>query len=155
MLPRHLDVFAEAIAATPSLDAWNATGPIEQPDELDRHSFVKCAVSKTGRVLYCFRRSPGYSAFEKQQTFIRKILGIIAYRRDFLLDYQAAACHDRASRVHRADAHPRERFRTAVRAGRAEPSSINEPHEADVVLKYLRDNAEQRELLTRILGDGT
>jgi 3-deoxy-manno-octulosonate cytidylyltransferase (CMP-KDO synthetase) len=153
LLPRHLDVFAEAIAATPSLDAWNATGPIEQPDELDRHSFVKCAVSKTGRVLYCFRRSPGYSAFEKQQTFIRKILGIIAYRRDFLLELTKLP----PATIEQAEFIEQMRILEngfGLRSVPVEPSlpSINEPHEADVVLKYLQDNAEQRELLTRVLG---
>ena len=156
LLPRHLDVFAEAIAATPSLDAWNATGPIEQPDELDRHSFVKCAVSKTGRVLFCFRRSPGYSAFEKQQMFIRKILGIIAYRRVFLLELTKLP----PATIEQAELIEQMRILEngfGLRSVPVEPSlpSINEPQEADVVLKYLQDNAEQRELLTRILGNGT
>jgi 3-deoxy-manno-octulosonate cytidylyltransferase (CMP-KDO synthetase) len=156
LLPRHLDVFAEAIAADASLDAWNATGPIEHPDELDRHSFVKCAVSQTGRILYCFRRSPGYSAFEKQRLFVRKILGIIAYRRDFLLELTKLppATIEQAEFI--------EQMRIVengfgLRSVPVEPSlpSINEPHEADVVVKYLEKNAEQRELLKRVLGDRT
>jgi 3-deoxy-manno-octulosonate cytidylyltransferase (CMP-KDO synthetase) len=156
LLPRHLDVFAQAIAAEPALDAWNATGPIEQPDELDRHSFVKCAVSKTGRVLYCFRRSPGYSTFEKQQTFVRKILGIIAYRRDFLLELTKLP----PATIEQAEFIEQMRILEngfELRSVPVEPSlpSINEPHEADVVVNYLHDNSEQRELLVRILGDST
>ncbi|MZH03428.1 MAG: NTP transferase domain-containing protein, partial [Nitrospinae bacterium] len=54
LLPRHLDEFAEAIISNPESDAWNATGPIDSEDELDRHSFVKCAVSQSERILYCF-----------------------------------------------------------------------------------------------------
>ena len=30
ILPRHLDVFAQAIEVDPSGDSWNATGPIEE-----------------------------------------------------------------------------------------------------------------------------
>ena len=47
LLPRHLDEFARAITGNPEGDAWNATGPIDAPDELDRHSFVKCAVTSS------------------------------------------------------------------------------------------------------------
>jgi len=70
--------------AEPDHVAWNATGPLETTDDLDRHSFVKCAISPSGRIMLCFRRSPCFGAFEVQRGFIRKILGIIAYRRDFL-----------------------------------------------------------------------
>ena len=40
LLPRHIDALADAILANPNGDAWNATGPIESYEELDRHSFV-------------------------------------------------------------------------------------------------------------------
>jgi 3-deoxy-manno-octulosonate cytidylyltransferase (CMP-KDO synthetase) len=155
LLPRHIDVFAEAIAATPSLDAWNATGPIEQPDELDRHSFVKCAVSKTGRVLYCFRRSPGYSVFKTQQTFVRKILGIIAYRRDFVLELTKLP----PATIEQAEFIEQMRIIEngfGLQSVPVEPSlpSINEPEEANVVLKHLRDNSEQRSLLEKVLSEG-
>ncbi len=86
LLPRHIDTFAKAIEADPDGDAWNATGPIEHPDELERNSFVKCAIGAKDRILYCFRRSPCYSDFDTQKTFVRKMLGIIAYRKDFLLE---------------------------------------------------------------------
>ena len=38
LLPRHVDAMANAILGNPEGDAWNATGPVESPDELDRHS---------------------------------------------------------------------------------------------------------------------
>jgi 3-deoxy-manno-octulosonate cytidylyltransferase (CMP-KDO synthetase) len=152
LLPRHLDVFAQVIESDAAGDAWNATGPIEHADELDRHSFVKCAITRTGRILHCFRRSPGYSAFEKQQTFIRKILGIIAYRRDFLLELTRLppAVIEQAEFI--------EQMRIlengfGLKSVPVSPSlpSINEPQEADIVLNYLRDNDEQRELLEKVL----
>ena len=36
LLPRHLDEFYQQISAQPECEAWNATGPIENDDELDR-----------------------------------------------------------------------------------------------------------------------
>ena len=72
LLPRHIDALTSAIKEHPAGDAWNATGPIENGDELDRHSFVKCVVSQTGRIIHCFRRSPATSGLEIQFTVIER-----------------------------------------------------------------------------------
>lgn len=153
LLPRHLDIFAHAIEADPAGDAWNATGPVEHEEELDRHSFVKCAVSSSGRILYCFRRTPCYSAFDVQQSFVRKILGIIAYRKDFLLHLTTLP----ASPIERAEFIEQMRIVDngyILRSIPVSPSlpSVNEPDEAEIVLDYIRHNAEQRALLERILS---
>lgn len=151
LLPRHMDIFAKAIALEPGGDAWNATGPIEHEEELDRHSFVKCAVSSHGRILYCFRRTPCYSAFDVQTTFVRKILGIIAYRKEFLLHLTAFS----ASPIEQAEFIEQMRIIDngySLRSIPVSPSlpSVNEPDEAELVLDYIRRDAEQRALLERI-----
>lgn len=153
LLPRHLDTLAQAIVAEPENDAWNATGPIESEEELDRHSFVKCAVSGANRILFCFRRSPFFSSCDVQQSFVRKILGIIAYRKDFLL--------------HLTDLHATpielnefiEQIRIieygyGLKSIPVSPSlpSVNEPGEAFIVLDYIRNNPEQMALLERVLS---
>jgi len=155
LLPRHLDEMAGAINTAAAEMAWNATGPIENPAELDRHSFVKCAVSTTGRILYCFRRTPGYSTFDKQQMFVRKILGIIAYRKDFLLQLtkMPPALIEQVEFI--------EQMRIiengfALQSVPVSPSlpSVNEPQEAETVLRYIRENPEQRLLLEQISKGG-
>ena len=152
LLPRHLDTIAHSIELQPEGDAWNATGPIECEEELDRHSFVKCAVSASSRILYCFRRSPCFSAFDVQRLFIRKILGIIAYRKDFLLELSATP----VSPIEKAEFI--EQMRVIENGYRlhsipVSPSlpSVNEPDELDTVLDYINCSTEQRELLERIL----
>ena len=85
LLPRHLDTLIDTIRKDNQAVAWNATGPIEKEEELMRHSFVKCAIHDH-RILYCFRKSPSLNTFEYQQQYIRKILGLIAYRKDFLME---------------------------------------------------------------------
>lgn len=151
LLPRHLETFAAAIEANAGGDAWNATGPIDHPEELDRHSFVKCATSATGRILYCFRRSPCYSDFERQQTFVRKILGIIAYRKDFLLSLAKMP----PSVVEQAEFIEQMRIienSFALQSVPVSPSlpSVNEPQEAQLVLDYIRSDAEQQSLLDQV-----
>ena len=151
LLHRHLDEVAAAIAADSGYDAWNATGPIEEPSELDRHSFVKCAIASNGRILFCFRRSPAYSDFAVQRTFIRKILGIIAYRRDFLLKFAALP----PAPIETAEFIEQMRILDSGHTLRSVPvapsvPSVNEPHEADIILEYIKSDAEQRSLFERI-----
>lgn len=152
LLPRHVDEFVRAIESEPGGDAWNATGPIDHPEELDRPSFVKCAVAPSGRVLYCFRRSPAYSDFSKQRTYIRKILGIIAYRKEFLLELT------RLDPAPIEEAEFIEQMRIISNGYRLQsvpvaPSlpSVNEPEEAGIVLDYIRGDDEQRALLEKVL----
>ncbi len=153
LLPRHIDTFAQAIAAEPDGDAWNATGPIEHEEELDRHSFVKCAVSGTGRILFCFRRTPCYSTFDVQKSFVRKILGIIAYRKDFLL-----YAHELPpSQIEQAEFIEQIRiiengaYLSSVPVSPSLPS-VNEPSEVEIVLDFIEHNDEQRSVLNRILS---
>jgi 3-deoxy-manno-octulosonate cytidylyltransferase (CMP-KDO synthetase) len=153
LLPRHLDAFGRAIAGGGACDAWNATAPIDHAEELDRHSFVKCTVSRTDRILYCFRRTPGYAAFEQQQRFVRKILGIIAYSKDFLLRLTQLP----PAPIEQAEFIEQMRIIEngfELRSVPVTPSlpSVNEPAEADVVLNYIRGNAEQRALLDQVLA---
>jgi 3-deoxy-manno-octulosonate cytidylyltransferase (CMP-KDO synthetase) len=154
LLPRHLDMMKQAMAAEPEGDAWNATGPIESEAELDRHSFVKCAVADSGRILYCFRRTPCYSAFDVQKTFIRKILGVIAYRKDFLLQLTALP----ASSIERAEFIEQMRIienRHNLQSVPVSPSlpSVNEPHEADIIFNYIQQNGEQQALLVKVMNE--
>jgi len=153
LLPRHIDVFTQEIINNPEGDAWNATAPIEIENELDRHSFVKCAVSCGNKIMYCFRRSPCYSDFEVQKQFIRKILGIIAYRKDFLLDITSLP----ASLIEESEFIEQMRIIEngySLKSVPVSPSlpSVNEPEEADIVLKYMQNMNEQKLLLDKILS---
>lgn len=152
LLPRHLDTFAQVIRSNPAGDAWNATGPIEKPEELDRHSFVKCAVSPAERILYCFRRTPCCSEFAIQRRFVRKILGIIAYRKNFLLELTKLA----PAPIEQAEFIEQMRIIEngfSMRSVPVSPSlpSVNEPEESQIVLDYIRQDAEQKGLLERVL----
>lgn len=154
LLPRHVDALAEAVRSNPDDDAWNATGPIDNQEELDRHSFVKCAIGRSNRILFCFRRSPCYSSFEKHQRFVRKILGIIAYKKEFLLDLTRLP----PSEIEQAEFIEQMRIvengykLTSIPISPSLPS-VNEPGEADIVLSYIQSDSEQRQLLETILSN--
>lgn len=136
--------------------AWNVTAPIDEAAELDRHSFVKCVVGAHDRVVFCFRRSPCFSPYDVQRNFVRKILGIIGYRKDFLTDIVKTP----ASRVEAAESIEQMRIvengylLKSVAVPESLPS-INEPDEVTHVLERLRHDAEQQRLLHEVVHPGT
>ena len=153
LLPRHIDSLVDSMRLHADNVAWNATGCLSSQDELDRHSFVKCAVSPKGQIMFLFRRSPCFTAFDNQRAYIRKILGIIAYRKDFL------------STLASSDPTPIEQnefieqlrileYGHSILSVPVDPSlpSVNEPHEVETVLDYLHTNEEQKRLLQQILA---
>ncbi len=154
VLPEDLERMAEAMAAEPEIPAWNAVTRIEAAEELADPSIVKGVVSVSGRVLFCTRNfswlgaqaSPGWEP-------IRKIIGILGYRREFLGRYaelartpMEAAEHIDQSRILEHDVILR-----AVEFRKGYPG-INEPREVELALKYLEDDPEQRAALHEIQG---
>ena len=156
LLPRHVRAMVLAITADPENEAWNATAPIKAPDELDRHSFVKCTVAEDGHVMYAFRRTPSSALFEAQTAYIRKILGLIAYRRDFLLRLagRAAGAAERTESIEQLRILELGGRLTSVPVEESLPS-VNEPHEAQIVLDYLASEPEQQTLLEKVLSNDT
>lgn len=153
LLPRHLDQMSEAIRANPNGNAWNATGPIENPEELDKHSFVKCSVNPANRILYCFRRSPAYSDLELQQKYIRKILGLIAFNKEFLLKLTSlpSSMVETFEFIEQMRIIENDFILQSVPVSPSLPS-VNEPPEADIVLDYIKNTKEQAVLLDMVLS---
>lgn len=152
LLPRHVNALVEAIKSEPENFAWNLTGSIESADELERHSFVKCVVTPRGRIMLCFRRTPCFAPFENQQSFIRKILGIVGYRKSFLIEIADAL----PTPVEQSEFIEQMRILEngyPLVSLPVEPSlpSINEPQEVQSVLNCLSSDNEQKKLLTQVL----
>jgi 3-deoxy-manno-octulosonate cytidylyltransferase (CMP-KDO synthetase) len=153
LLPRHLDSLVQAIVAEPLVDTWNLIGALDSPEELDRHSFVKCAIAAPHKILYCFRRSPYFSVFSTQRNFVRKMLGIIAYRKDFLQTINSLP----ASPIEKAESIEQMRILengfglSYVEVAPALPS-INEPGDLQEVLDSLSVDCEQQTLLKAIFS---
>lgn len=151
LLPRYVSAMVAAIHTNPRGDAWNGTAPLDSEDESDKHSFVKCAIGQSNQIMYCFRRCPSYADFAHQQQFIRKIMGIIAYRKDFLMNIVELP----STPVETYDFIEQMRIiehgysLQAVPLTHALPS-VNEPEEADIIIDYLNGDPEQTALLQEI-----
>lgn len=148
LLPRHVEALLTAIRAEPDVPAWNLIAALGNADEMNRHSFVKCAIAAPHRILFCFRRSPFFSDFSYHWQFTRKMLGIIAYRKDFLLRLTKLP----QSPIEGSESIEQMRILengfnfNYVEVAPSLPS-INEPHELDEVLHLLSMDPEQQQLL--------
>ena len=153
LLPSYLDSVIDAIAKDPTDDAWNGTGPIETIEEVDRHSFVKCAVAPDEHIMYCFRRGPSHAPIEQQQTYIRKILGIIAFRKDFLqkLVEFAPARTEISESIEQMRIIENGHRLISVPFEESLPS-VNEPNEADIVIEYMKNREIQKRILFQTFG---
>lgn len=155
LLPRHIEEMVKKIKEMPGGLAWNAVGPIEDIAELDRHSFVKCAIGVAGNILMCFRKSPLFGEMEAQEKVISKILGIIAFKKDFLLQLTEMKTTPMEESQSIEQMRIIENGYTLISV-KVNPSlpSVNEPFEADIVRDYLSNSHEQQELLASILHQG-
>ena len=151
LLPSHIDEIISSMQTHLDMQAWNATAPIIDANDLDRHSFVKCVVNEYNRIIYCFRRSPCYSSPDIQSLFVRKILGLIAFRKDFLCSFDFL----NASSIERYESIEQMRIIEncipfmSVPVSTALPS-VNEPLDVDVLLKYVHSHPEQIALMQDI-----
>ena len=153
LLPSYVDTVIDAITHNPDGDAWNGTGPINKIEEVDRHSFVKCAVAPDDHIMYCFRRGPSHAPIEQQQIYIRKILGIIAFRKEFLqeLVHCAPARTEISESIEQMRIIENGHRLISVPFEESLPS-VNEPDEADIVIEYMKNKAIQRTLLSQTFG---
>jgi len=92
VLPEDLERMVKAIQTQPELPAWNAVAQLENSREIQDRSVVKCAVSNSGRILIC-SRDFSHLPLSAEEGFapVRRILGVLAYRKDFLKRYGTLA----------------------------------------------------------------
>lgn len=155
VLPEDLARMVAAIVAAPETAAWNAIGVIENRAELADSSIVKCVISRSRRILFCsrdFSRLPvGDEAFEP----VRKILGILAYRRDFLERYGQLARTplERAESIDQSRIIEHDVTLHGVDFTCGYPG-INEPREVALVERYLAEDCRQQAVLADVLRTG-
>lgn len=149
LLPRHLDQITENIKEDKNYDVWNATGLLENKEELLKHSFVKCLINND-EIVDCFRTYSSNDDFMIQQQIIQKILGIIIYKRDVIVELSKI----KPAKKEVSDFIEQMRIienNFKFKSILVEPTlpSINEPTEVDIVLKFIDNNIEQFKLLEK------
>ena len=81
----HLKKLTTAINQKPDIDSWNSISDITSEKELNDINVVKAALNEEGQIIYFFRKSPSYAKFYNQLKYIKKVQGLIAYKKNVLL----------------------------------------------------------------------
>lgn len=81
----HIKNMTDAIRKNHEIDAWNSLSEIFLKEDLLKKNIVKAAVNENNKILYCFRKSPSFSTVANQLSYIKKIQGLIGFRKETLL----------------------------------------------------------------------
>ena len=85
-MPEDLTLMTNVIKDNPELPYFSATAIVENKEELNDKNIVKCIVTKSEKIIYCSRNISKLN-FENDFEPVRKLLGVFAYRRDYLFEY--------------------------------------------------------------------
>jgi 3-deoxy-manno-octulosonate cytidylyltransferase (CMP-KDO synthetase) len=153
LLPSHLHLMKDALNLYPEVEAWNITGPIESSEDLNKHSFVKCAVNSVGKIMYCFRKSPAFSNFDIQIQYVRKMLGLISYRKEFLLKFMELdkGLVEVSESIEQMRIIEQGHVLNSVFVDKSLPS-VNEKIDIKIVNNYLNTDQEQKKWLKEVLS---
>ena len=151
LLPRHLDSLSKKIKLQPNVQVWNAISDLDSKAELDRYSFVKCSIQSDGKINYFFRRSPAYSSFNNQKKYIKKVLGILAFKKNVLLNYKKI----KKSTIEEQEFIEQMSMITnnyKIHSSILIPSlpSVNEKKELSYIYKFVKKSKEQKDILKKI-----
>ncbi len=153
ILESDLERMVRAIQDEPGVPAWNAVARIERAEELGDPSVVKCALSVSGRILCCSRQL-AHLAPRLREGFqpVRRVLGVLGYRRDFLERYgrMARTPLEEAESIDQSRIIEHDVMLRSVEFTKGYPG-INEPREVKEVLRVLQKDPVQQALLRQIL----
>tara|TARA_B100001250_G_C19775870_1_gene779506 strand:- start:399 stop:1163 length:765 start_codon:yes stop_codon:yes gene_type:complete len=152
ILPRHLQKIAKFISSEPEFDSWNATARLDNESCLDDNSQVKCSINSEGKILYCFRRSPSYATKDKQIFYMRKMLGVIGYRKEVLLHISnLEQCYiEKFESIEQIRIISNNFSIRSIEIDDCLPS-VNVRKDIDLVLKFMSENHEQQKILKYII----
>ena len=150
--PEHLSKIINVIKKNLSIKAWNATGPIISEMDLNNNAIVKCVISKDNRIYFCSRKSPCISDYSDQIKIIRKILGVIIFRKEFLLKFIDLPKGDLEEIEFIEQSRIIENNYSLYSIPLGESLvSINYEHELELVENILKEDHIQKSILDRIL----
>ncbi len=154
--PRDLGRMVGEIRRRPEIPAWNAVARISDEAVLRDRSVVKCMVSTTGRILFCtrdasFLRAAGRSRF----AAVRVLLGILAYRADYLRRYAALSRTplEKSEAIDQSRILEHDGLLQGVPFGR-NYAGVNDPGEWRAARRILASDPNQRAILEQVLSYG-
>jgi len=86
ILPNQIDHICKEIDNSNNKYAWNGVSPILDEADLKDQTVVKCSIVND-KINFCFRKSPSIAKINDQLKIFKKVMGIIAFEKSFLIDF--------------------------------------------------------------------
>ena len=150
--PEDLERMIWAMQQDPDQLYWNATAPIEKETELADSAIVKCVVSRTEKILYCSRQ---FQHLQLKPPFepVRKILGILGYRKEALIQFNRLPRTplESTQSIDQSRIIENDSPLMSVPFASGYPG-INDTREAEIVRGVLQSNNHQQAVLKKIIN---
>lgn len=151
ILPDQIDHFIGQMNIKSEFKMWNAITSLKSKDDLDDTSQVKCSIIN-GNIIYFYRKSPSNKSFQEQKKYIKKVLGLIGFKKSFLREFT----NSNSTLIEKIESI--EQMRTIEIGERVCPieleknfPSINEEKDFYQVLQVLEKSNLQKEILKKYL----
>ena len=151
LIPNYIDLIYKKIFNQPNVKAWNLTSPILGTTQFKDRSIVKCRVNKNNEI-FELQRFYNENEITNIKSF-RKILGIIAYRKDFLLRLVKLkeSKNEKENFIEQSRIIDNKYILKSVNVPKSLPS-INLKKDKKIVNDYLNQDHNQKKLLNKILS---
>jgi 3-deoxy-manno-octulosonate cytidylyltransferase (CMP-KDO synthetase) len=148
----HLNNMVNAIKQNPERDSWNSTCNLDNPESLNAKNVVKASLNFENRILYCFRKSPSICTIKDQLIYIKKIQGLIGFRKEILLkisslvssNFESLESIEQLKIISNG-------FNLYSVSQSNEVPSINEEKDLNDLYSYLEKNKDEFEITNQIL----
>jgi len=152
ILPENLDKLLSAMRASLHTEAWNAIARIEDRSDLTNRSVVKCFVSKSDKILFSVRDMSNVP-FKENLEPARIILGILAFRREFLTNYKrlSRTPFETLEGIDQDRLLEHDFHLQGIEFSRGYPG-INTPEDVILVERFLTTDPKQQKILETILA---
>ena len=150
----HLLKISKSIINNPSLDAWNSITNLNKSEDLDNENVVKASINEKEKIIYLFRKTPSYADVSDQLIYIKKIQGLIAFRREVLekLSLIPPSFGEKFESIEQLRIVYNGYHLQGVMQDDQVPS-INEENDLKDLYKYLSENKDQNEFTKYILNE--
>ena len=150
----HLKRLAEEIDKNPNVDAWNSVSEIKEFSDLDSINIVKASINDSGRILYLFRKTPSIGTGKDQLKYIKKVQGLIAFKKKSLKEIQLipSSFPESIESIEQLKIISNGFCLHSV-IQKDQVPSINERKDIDEFFKYLKENKNQYLLTQKIINE--
>jgi 3-deoxy-manno-octulosonate cytidylyltransferase (CMP-KDO synthetase) len=149
LLPRHLKEFAMEVKKNPEYHVWNGVSDIYEYDDFSNETIVKCAVNKHNDIVFCFRGKPFVSSLDIQSQYVKKMLGLIAFKKESIkeISNHTADILEINEGIEQMRAIGLNYKMKSINLGESFPS-VNIPSDAEIVSQQMICNKDQVKIMS-------